>query len=255
MGGIALGSVPGCATAVLGANGSALAAERVLMRRAGLVARPPDGWCPDRGTLFVDAADAAAFSGDRVELRRLLGGLRAILPLECPQLQGLRIVGRVGGARVAALETGPVTGWQLREAGPPPVAAAAGAAMPAPGSPPRPVPAPPARDLEKDRQAVAEACFRRPKASCVLVFTLAFVHTIMKARLRARTLVTIAEAQAEVGQFESPLATARAVEDRRERASASSAVTAAGAEAEQIEAALVPPARSRTRRTPRRPAP
>lgn len=148
------GILAGCVAAMVVVTG-ALSAERVLMRHGSLVARVSDGWCAAEGTIYVDAADPAAFAGDRLELQRLVGGLRAILPLECPRLQGLRIIGRVNGQPVQILQAAAQTGWQLQVAGGPPQATAGPAAKPPlPGSPP--VSFGTVRDLGRDREAVAE---------------------------------------------------------------------------------------------------
>jgi hypothetical protein len=107
------------------ALGMALAAtasaERLLATYQGLQAVVPDqATCGSTYQVMVRASDVTAFSGTKPKVRRLLGGVRAILRQECPRVKNVVIIGQVQGQEIyrgAASETG---SWALVDMPAPP---------------------------------------------------------------------------------------------------------------------------------------
>jgi len=79
------------------------AAERRLVDFQELSASIPAGFaCGPKVTVTVRAPDDSAFTGDRLKLQKLIGGLRTILDYECPKtvITSLLIVGQAAGQEV-----------------------------------------------------------------------------------------------------------------------------------------------------------
>jgi SpoVK/Ycf46/Vps4 family AAA+-type ATPase len=73
-------------------------ADRTLLTGEGLqVLVPDDGWCGDRAAVVVHASRAADFA-DEARLQKLLGGVRAVLSVECPAAQAILMRGTVGAS-------------------------------------------------------------------------------------------------------------------------------------------------------------
>ena len=71
--------------------------ERQLIKAASLTAGVADhrDWCQREVEVAIRADNAARFRGDRIELQRMLGRVRAIFQLECPIATTIRISGLV----------------------------------------------------------------------------------------------------------------------------------------------------------------
>lgn len=112
-------------------------AERTLLSGNGIDAVLSDesDWCGDTVSLVLRTDDASAFEGDRLDLQRLLGGLRAVLGFECPAVRTVLLTGEVSGTTVFNGRIGESAGWTLEvlEPAAAPVAVA-GAPAPAPAA-------------------------------------------------------------------------------------------------------------------------
>ena len=92
-----------CTAIFLLSVGAAQGTERKLADRQPFSASvPADFTCRPDVTVTVRAPDEAAFTSNRVELQKLIGGLRAILGFECPNtaITNLVVVGEAGGREV-----------------------------------------------------------------------------------------------------------------------------------------------------------
>lgn len=85
--------------AALPAPSGAQAAERTLVSRDGIEALVHGAdWCRQQVRITLESSDPEAdYLGDRVELQRFLGGVRAVMGFECPEVEALEIVGRAAG--------------------------------------------------------------------------------------------------------------------------------------------------------------
>jgi hypothetical protein len=92
-------------------------AERLLLSHQDLKAFAPDNAvCSSTYQVNVLAPDAEMFSERKTDVQHLLGGLRTIMSIECPQTKNLLIIGYVKGREVyrgVASETG---NWVLVDA-------------------------------------------------------------------------------------------------------------------------------------------
>ncbi|MEH6476224.1 MAG: peptidoglycan-binding domain-containing protein [Sneathiella sp.] len=76
-------------------------AERLLASRADMTAILSDDYkCGKTIPLTVRSGSEDAFTGDRVELQRMLGGLRVVFGFECPEAENMIIDGEVAGKKV-----------------------------------------------------------------------------------------------------------------------------------------------------------
>ena len=72
-------------------------ANQTIRGSDGLTASVPN--TPNCGTtkVTINAPDGSAYTGDRLALHRLLGGVRAAISFDCPDLQGLDVAGFAAG--------------------------------------------------------------------------------------------------------------------------------------------------------------
>lgn len=88
--------------------------ERVLTSYADMTAVLKDDYkCSKTVPLTVRSSTDEAFVGDRVELQRLLGGLRIVVGFECPETENMIINGEVGGIQVFKGAAAKDQDWQL----------------------------------------------------------------------------------------------------------------------------------------------
>lgn len=95
--------------------------ERQLAEFPPFVALAPAGFtCATLVTVTVRALDEADFTNKRVELQKLVGGLRAILGFECPKtaITDLVIVGEAGGKQIYHGATSESGNWLLKDGRP-----------------------------------------------------------------------------------------------------------------------------------------
>ena len=98
-------SIAATCTAILSCSMVAHAAERKLADFQPFSASVPAGFtCSPDVTVTVRSPDEASFTNKRVELQKLIGGLRAILGFECPNtpITNLLVVGEAGAERSTA---------------------------------------------------------------------------------------------------------------------------------------------------------
>lgn len=90
------------------------ATERVIANQKGLMAVAGDDFaCAETTAISVRAPNADAFTGDRIDLQRLLAGVRIALGFECPALVSLIINGETDGKQVYRGIYAKDTGWTL----------------------------------------------------------------------------------------------------------------------------------------------
>lgn len=112
--------------------GAAQGAERKLADLQPFSAFAPAGFaCGKEVTVTVRAPEEAVFARNRVELQKLIGGLRAILGFECPNatISNLVVVGEAGGRQVYRGSATASDDWRLTDIRTSP------AVSPAPASP------------------------------------------------------------------------------------------------------------------------
>ena len=118
-------------------------ADRTLLTGEGLQVLVPDSnvWCTDRAAVVIRAARAGDFA-DESRLQRLLGGVRAVLSVECPAAQTILMLGTVGATTdiVYRANARAANDWRLvTEIAPPVAQPAAPPPQPArPTAPPAP---------------------------------------------------------------------------------------------------------------------
>ena len=96
-------------------SAAALSAPTLLAYRGFRVLRPLGFWCRTSTSFVVATKNTRAFnSSNQITLQKLLGGLRAILGIECPKVRQIRLVGVVHHARVYEGTAGASGGWILR---------------------------------------------------------------------------------------------------------------------------------------------
>jgi hypothetical protein len=92
--------------------------ERQLAEFPPFSALAPAGFtCASLVTITVRAPDALAFTNKRVELQKLVGGLRAILGFECPKtaITDLVVIGTAGGREVYLGTASASENWVLAQ--------------------------------------------------------------------------------------------------------------------------------------------
>lgn len=94
-------------------------AERVLVTKNNIsvVIENEQSWCSKSVDLAFRSDNPAVFSGDRAEVQKILGGLRAIMGFECPQVEEILLRGQVGGSEVFRGNSSKSNGWILAELG------------------------------------------------------------------------------------------------------------------------------------------
>ncbi len=77
-------------------TGTSNGGERLIASHQGLSATVPKNFsCADSVQVIVYAPDETAFTGDRIKLQRLIGGVRGKFGFDCPLVRNIMIVGRV----------------------------------------------------------------------------------------------------------------------------------------------------------------
>ena len=91
-----------------------LSAPTLLAYKGFRVLRPLGSWCQTSTSFVVTTKSTHAFGlSNRITLQKLLGGLRAILGIECPKVRQIRLVGVVHHARVYEGTAAASGGWML----------------------------------------------------------------------------------------------------------------------------------------------
>lgn len=96
---------------------SSEAAERQLISGDNILVVADDGWCGKEVDItIVSAQPEQHYTGSLIEVQRLLGGLRAVLPFECPEVSKISFTA-TDGARTPVLEgsISESSGWRLTE--------------------------------------------------------------------------------------------------------------------------------------------
>lgn len=93
------------------------AAERQLATLQGLTAVVQDDFCSSNAAIRVIAPDASEFSGDKINLQRLIGAIRVPLSMECPSARALTINGEVNGQQVYQGYVAEADEWALKDTG------------------------------------------------------------------------------------------------------------------------------------------
>jgi hypothetical protein len=91
------------------------AAERQLANVQGLSAIVQDGFCGEKAEVKVRTSNASEFSGDKINLQRLIGTLRLALAAECPQAKEIMISGMVGNRPVFHGSVAGADEWALKD--------------------------------------------------------------------------------------------------------------------------------------------
>lgn len=103
-------------------SGTALAQRQLISHKGMRVVTTPGFQCAEKMTGKVIGDNEDVFSGDRLELQRMLGGLRAALSFDCNKFQEIKIVGEVDGKPVFHGEIAASDGWVLKTVDTPVVA-------------------------------------------------------------------------------------------------------------------------------------
>lgn len=91
------------------------AAERQLANIQGLSAIVQDGFCGEKTEVTVRTSNASEFSGDKINLQRLIGALRMALGAECPQAKEITISGIFGNQQVYQGSVAEADDWALKD--------------------------------------------------------------------------------------------------------------------------------------------
>ena len=95
--------------------------DRQLVTDQRLTAWVADDFsCAQQVSVTVRGQDAKAFSGNRIDLQKLIGGLRSALAFECPEAREIWIKGEVGGAPVYSGLVSQAQQWKLVDVEPAP---------------------------------------------------------------------------------------------------------------------------------------
>lgn len=90
------------------------AGARKLATYGNLTAYVPDDMnCSDSIQVWMLGKDRAQFEGDRRALQRLVGGIRAVIGIECGTVSELRITGQVDGEAVWVGVAAETTNWAV----------------------------------------------------------------------------------------------------------------------------------------------
>ena len=110
---LAIGATAALAT--LAAAGPAEAARKLASYGSVTAYVPDDMSCSDTVAVWMIASDKAAFEGDRRAVQRLVGGIRAVLGIECPDasVKTLQIVGQVNRKMVWKGVAAATTSWAV----------------------------------------------------------------------------------------------------------------------------------------------
>ncbi|MGG5812388.1 hypothetical protein [Falsiroseomonas sp. CW058] len=98
---------------------TAPAAEQLIATHGSLTASVAgSASCGANARLTVRAPDEGAFSGDRIELQRLLGVARSAMEADCPALRQIDVSGLANGRPAFQGTLTAANGWRLAAAGP-----------------------------------------------------------------------------------------------------------------------------------------
>ncbi len=101
-------------------TGTSNGGERLIASHQGLSATVPKNFsCADSVQVTVHAPDETAFTGDRIKLQRLIGGVRGKFGFDCPQVRNLMIVGRADGREIYRGIISDKNNWVLVDIQPP----------------------------------------------------------------------------------------------------------------------------------------
>jgi hypothetical protein len=91
------------------------ASERLLMSHAGMEAfmLTLDCRSKNEATLEIRSSTPDVFDGERVELQRLIGQVRAVVSIECPSIQRITAKGTVRRQLYFAGATEKAWGWRI----------------------------------------------------------------------------------------------------------------------------------------------
>lgn len=94
---------------------NALAQPRLLMSHAGMQAYLQTLECRSSYTAVLDIRSPTAnvFDGERVELQRLIGQVRAVISIECPEIKRINAKGTVNNQLYFAGATDKSWGWRI----------------------------------------------------------------------------------------------------------------------------------------------
>lgn len=94
---------------------AAVAENRLLMSHAGMEAYLQVLDCRSNNIASVEvrSSDPGAFDGERIELQRLIGQVRAVISIECPSIQRITAKGTVSSQLYFAGATDKSWGWRI----------------------------------------------------------------------------------------------------------------------------------------------
>lgn len=115
---LALGSMIGATLVLIGSSPlDAAVLEQALVttpEMKAVVEDRPD-WCGPRVDVAIRTSEVKWFRGDRVELQRMLGMVRAAMSVECPEAASVRLTGLVDDVFVFGGEASSEADWILVE--------------------------------------------------------------------------------------------------------------------------------------------
>ena len=89
-------------------------AERLLASRNDLEAVLPDNFeCSTTIPFIIRSKSEELFIGDKVELQKLLGGLRVVFQFECPEAENFIVDGQVDGRAIFKATVSKESDWKL----------------------------------------------------------------------------------------------------------------------------------------------
>ena len=92
-----------------------VANERLLMSHAGMEAYLDTLDCRSgyQAKLIIKSPTAGVFDGERIELQRLIGQVRAVVSIECPMIKRMTAKGMVNNQLYFAGATDKSWGWRI----------------------------------------------------------------------------------------------------------------------------------------------
>jgi hypothetical protein len=93
----------------------AFSEQRLLMSHAGMDAYLNSLECrsSQQAALEIRSSSAHVFDGDRIELQRLIGQVRAVISIECPEIRRMTAKGTVSNQLYFAGATDKSWGWKI----------------------------------------------------------------------------------------------------------------------------------------------
>lgn len=109
------GRVAGFLFVFLVGTAAAVAESRLLMSHVGMEAYLQALDCRSNNVAAVEvrSSDPGAFDGERIELQRLIGQVRAVISIECPSIQRITAKGTVSNQLYFAGATDKSWGWRI----------------------------------------------------------------------------------------------------------------------------------------------